>query len=65
MSFLNKGNIIFSKGFLYIVPKIKNDPPVEFRYRKLGEMLNMTLGEMSNMTIEDLVYVKENGLEGR
>ena len=46
MSFLNKENIIFSKGFLYR----KNDQPVGLRYRKLGEMLNMTLGEMSNTT---------------
>lgn len=59
MSFLSKGNIIFSKGFLYIVPAIKNDPPDGTRYRKLGEILNMTLGEMSKMSIEELIYVKE------
>ena len=58
MSFLHRGNIIFSKGFIHIATK-QNELPVGFRYRKLGEMLNMTLAEMSNMTIEDLVYVKE------
>lgn len=63
MNLIRSDNVLFSEGFLYMCGSTIGDipaPPQEiYRYRKLSEILNMTLGEMSNMTIEDLVYVKE------